>query len=63
MRIVIGDFNTKIRREPIYRPMIGLHSAHEQSNDNGQRIVAFATSVNITISSTHFPHKDIHKYT
>uniref|UniRef100_A0A2S2QMB7 Craniofacial development protein 2 n=1 Tax=Sipha flava TaxID=143950 RepID=A0A2S2QMB7_9HEMI len=63
VRILIGDFHAKIGRETIYRPTIGLHSAHEQSNDNGQRSIAFATSRNMTISSTFFPHKDIHKYT
>ncbi|KAL4082886.1 hypothetical protein QTP88_029540 [Uroleucon formosanum] len=63
VRIVIGDFNAKIGREIIYRSTIGLHSAHEQSNDNVQRRIAFATSRNMTISSTFFPHKDIHKYT
>jgi hypothetical protein len=63
MRIVIGDFNAKIGRETIYKPAIGLYSIHEQSNDNGQRSKAFATSRNMTISSTIFPYKDIHKYT
>ena len=33
VRIVIGDFNAKIVRETIYRPTIGLHSVHGQSND------------------------------
>jgi hypothetical protein len=63
VRIIIGDFNAKIGRESLLRPTIGLHSAHEQSNDNGQRVVAFAASRNMTISSTFFPHKNIHKYT
>lgn len=63
VRIVIGDFNVKIGRETSFRPTIDLHSAHEQSNNNGQRVVAFTTSRNMTISNTFFPHKDIHKYT
>lgn len=35
VRIVIEDFNAKIGRETSFRPTIGLHSAHEQSNDHG----------------------------
>jgi len=62
IRIVIGEFNAKVGRETIYRPIIGLDSAHEQSNDNGQRSIAFEISRNVTISSTFFSYKEIHKY-
>jgi hypothetical protein len=33
------------------------------SNDNGFRIVNFATSKNVVVKSTIFPHRNIHKYT
>lgn len=47
----------------MFVPTIGLESAHEESNDNGQRIISFATSRSLEVSSTTFPHKNIHKYT
>jgi hypothetical protein len=33
------------------------------SNDNGVRTVNFATSKNLVVKSTIFPHRNIHKYT
>jgi hypothetical protein len=33
------------------------------SNDNGIRVVNFATSKNLRVKSTMFPHRNIHKYT
>eukprot|EP00102_Acyrthosiphon_pisum_P009625 XP_003248042.1 PREDICTED: craniofacial development protein 2-like [Acyrthosiphon pisum] len=63
IRIVIGDFNAKCGREPQYFPCIGKESLHCNSNDNGQRLIAFATSNGLTVSSTTFPHKNIHKAT
>jgi hypothetical protein len=33
------------------------------SNDNGVRIVKFATLKNLLVKSTMFPHQNIHKYT
>ncbi|PNF32385.1 hypothetical protein B7P43_G10087 [Cryptotermes secundus] len=35
----------------------GNESLHETSNDNGVRVVNFATSKNLTVKSTMFPHK------
>ncbi|PSN46866.1 hypothetical protein C0J52_13676 [Blattella germanica] len=63
MKIVLGDFNAKVGREDIFRPTIGKYSLHEDSNDNGVRLVTFATSKNLIVKSTTFQHKDIHKYT
>ena len=36
---------------------------HQDSNDNGVRIVNFATSKNLVVKSTMFPHRNIQKYT
>jgi hypothetical protein len=43
MKILLGDFNSKIGREEIFKPAIGNESLHEISNDNGFRAVNFAT--------------------
>jgi len=63
IKIIVGDCNAKVGKEPSFRPTIGMHSAHVISNNNGQRLINFAISRKMTISSTTFPHKDIHKYT
>ena len=61
--ILLGDFNAKVGRENIFKPTIGNESLHQDSNDNGVRIVNFATSKNQVVKSTIFPHRNIHKYT
>ena len=63
VKIVLGDFNAKIGRQPEYRQITGAHSLHELSNDNGQRTIELAASLNMVVASTRFPRKDIHKWT
>jgi hypothetical protein len=63
MKIILGDFNAKAGSENIYKPTTGNESSHEISNDNGVRVVNFATSKNLVVKSTMFPHRKIHKYT
>ena len=63
IKILLGDFNAKVGRENIFKPTIGNESLHQDSNDNGVRIVNLATSKNLVVKSTMFPHRDIHKHT
>ena len=63
MKIILGDFNEKLDREEIFKVTIGNKSLHQDSNDNAVRIVSFATSKNLAVKSTMFPHRNIHKYT
>ena len=63
MKILLGDFNAKVGRERIFKLTIGQESLHQDSNDNGVRLVNFATSKNLVFKSTMFPHRNIHKYT
>ena len=62
MKILLSDFNAKVGRENIFKPTVGLESLHQHSNDNGVRIVTFATSKNLA-RSMMFPHRNIRKYT
>ena len=41
MKILLGDFNAKVERENIFKQAIGNESPHQDSNDNGVRIVNF----------------------
>jgi len=61
--MLLGDFNSKVERENIFKPTIGQESLHQDNNDNGVRLVNFATSQNLMVKSTMFPHRNIHKYT
>ena len=63
IKILLGNFNAKVGRENIFKPTIGNESLHQDSNDNGVRIVNFATSKNLVVKSTTFQHRDIHKHT
>lgn len=64
LKIIVGGFNVKIGRKNIYSIyIIGPDSLHEMSNDNSTRLIHFATSQELIISSIYFPRKDIHKYT
>jgi endonuclease/exonuclease/phosphatase family metal-dependent hydrolase len=47
MKILLGDFNAKVGREDIFKPIIGNESLHETSN----------------CKSTTFPHHEVHKHT
>ena len=41
-KIVLGDLNANVGSEEIYQGLIGRHSIHLNTNNNGQRIVDFA---------------------
>ena len=43
VKIVLGDFNAQVGRENIFKPTIGNKSLPQDNNDNGVRIVNFAT--------------------
>jgi len=43
MKILSGDLNAKVGRENIFKPTIGNESLHQDSNDNGVRLLNFFT--------------------
>jgi len=63
IKMLLRDFNAKVGGENIFKPTIGQESLHQNSNDNGVRIVNFATSKNLVVKSMMFPHQNVHKYT
>jgi hypothetical protein len=42
IKILLADFNAKVSRKDTFKPTIGTGSSHENSNDNGVRVVNFA---------------------
>jgi hypothetical protein len=63
IKVLLRDLNAKIRREEIYRGLIGRHSLHLSTNNSGQRLVDFTAAKNMVASSTCYPHQEIHKLT
>ena len=56
MKILLGCFNAKVGAENIFKPITGNESLHQDSSDNGVKIVKLATSKNLAVKSTMSPH-------
>jgi len=63
IRIVLGDFNAKLKKESIFRTTIGNHSLHDETSENGLRLIDFASGGGLIVKNTMFSHKDIYKGT
>jgi hypothetical protein len=62
LKILLRHFNAKVGREDIFTPTTGNESLQEISNDNGVRVVNFASSKILTVKSTMFPRSNIKKF-
>jgi hypothetical protein len=60
---MLGDFNAKLGTENTFKPTTGNVSLHQDNNDNGVRIVNYATSKNLIVGIMMFPHRNLNKYT
>ncbi|XP_068082863.1 craniofacial development protein 2-like [Anabrus simplex] len=64
VKIILGDFNAKVGKEEAYRETVGKESLHhDESNDNGQRLIDFAMGNSMVVKSTWFQRKNIWKAT
>jgi len=63
IKIMLGDFNAKVDKGSIYKPTIGNERLHNETNNNGIKMIQFAISNGLNVRSTMFPHKDIRKET
>jgi hypothetical protein len=59
MKILLADFNAKVGMENNFKPTNGNKSSHQISKDNGVRVVNFASSKNLDVRSSMFPHCNI----
>jgi len=57
---ILLDFKENLRRDGIFKQAIRNESLHQDSDDNGVRIVNFATSKNMIVKM--LPHRNLHKY-
>jgi len=48
--------------EDIFKPTTGNDRLHEDSNDNGVKVVNFDSSNSLAVKSMMFQHQSIHKY-
>jgi hypothetical protein len=48
-KILLADFSAKVCGEDIFRATTGNESLHENSDDNGFRVVNFATNKNLFV--------------
>jgi hypothetical protein len=57
------DFNVRVGKEDIVKPIVGNESLHEIRRDNRVRSLNVATSKNVTVRSMMTQHCNIHKFT
>jgi hypothetical protein len=62
MKILLGDFSTKVGKEDIFKLKIGNESYHEISCNNGVKVVNCAISENFAVQSQMFSHRNIYKF-
>jgi hypothetical protein len=60
MKILLADFHAKVRGEDIFKLTIGNKSLHEISNDNGVRLVNFATFKHLKVKRCSHIATSIH---
>jgi len=63
VKLIMGDLNAQMGQEEIYKSVVGKHSLHERSNNNGIKLINFAISRGMNISSMQFPRNNIYKHT
>ena len=62
--ILMGDWNVKVGdQQDGEEGVVGHHGLHGVRSENGERFVELCASNNMVITTTLFPHKDIHKHT
>ena len=58
--IIMGDMNAKLGKEKVFSQVIGHHSLHNSTNENGEMVAHYAINNGMFVISTNFQHKKIH---
>ena len=61
--MILEDLNIKTGKKKAYGSVTGKNTLHDISNQNGEMVCNFAIESNLTVMSTQFQHKTIHKGT
>jgi len=61
--ILMGDWNAKVGDQQDGEGVVGHHGLHGERSEDGERFLELCASNNMVITTTLFPHKDIHKHT
>jgi hypothetical protein len=61
--IILGDLNARMGKEGAYRGVTGQYTLHQNTNGNGELFCECAVVNDVTVMSTQFQHKSIHKGT
>lgn len=56
LKLVLGDLNVQVGREKQYVRITGEHDIHQETKNNGEKLIQFAARKNLRIRSTSFPH-------
>jgi hypothetical protein len=57
--IIMGDMNSKLGKEEVFSQVIGRHTVHNISNENGEMVANYAIINGMFLISTNFQHKKI----
>ena len=60
LTIVLGDRNAKLGKEKAFSQVVGHHTLHNSSNENGELAANYAINNDMFLISTNFQHKKIH---
>ena len=58
--IILGDMNAKLGKEKAFSQVVGRHTLHNISNENGEIVINYAISNDMFLINTNFQHKKIH---
>jgi hypothetical protein len=54
--IILGDMNVKLGKEKVFSQVVGCHTLHSISNENGEMVANYAISSDMFLISTNFQH-------
>jgi len=57
MNTVLGDFKATVGKESYLYPVTGGHCLHNETTDNGKRIVNFALGRDLAVTGTWYQHR------
>jgi len=58
--IILSDMNAKLGKEKVFSQVVGRHTVHNISNENGEMVANCAISNDMFLISTNFQHKKTH---